>query len=97
MPLPSSFDITVFDPFSGFWRPKQIDSLFKHGVWKLEQLPPGALILPCKVVSKVKPEVRDPPGIEKFKYRYCGKGFVQKKDIHYFDSTAPVASSTVIV
>ena len=99
VPLPGDFDIAVFGPFSRFWRPaiqKEIDSLFKHDVWKLEPLPPGALVLPCKFVFRVKPDGRDPPGIDKFKCRYCGKGFVQVKGIHFFDSTAPVASATVI-
>ena len=99
VPLPGDFDIAVFGPFSKFWRPaiqKEIDSLFKHDVWRLEPLPPGALVLPCKFVFKVKPDGRDPPGIDKFKCRYCGKGFIQVKGIHFFDSTAPVASATVI-
>ena len=99
VPLPDNFDIAVFGPFAKFWRPaiqKEIDSLFKHDVWRLEPLPPKALVLPCKFVFKVKPDGCDPPGIDKFKCRYCGKGFIQVKGIHFFDSTAPVASATVI-
>ena len=99
VPLPSDFDDAVFGPFSMYWRPaiqNEIDSLFDHKVWKLERIPPGALVLPCKLVFKVKPDGREPPGIDKFKCRYCGKGFIQIKGIHYFDSTAPCASATVV-
>ena len=96
IPLPKDYDDAVFGRFKHFWRPAiqaEIDSLFKYGVWELQKLPPGALILPCKMVFKVKPNGLDPPGISKFKTRYCGKGFYQQKGIHYLSSTAPVAAS----
>ena len=52
--------------------------------------------MPCKLVFKVKPDGREPPGIAKFKVRYCGKGFHQKKDIHYHNTYAPVAASLTV-
>ena len=96
IPSPESYDEAVHGPFAEYWRPavqNEIDSLFHHEVWKLEPLPPGALQLPCKFVFRVKPDGRDPPGIEKFKCRYCGKGFLQIKGKHFIDSHAPVASA----
>ena len=99
VPLPTSFDDAVYGPYARYWRPaiqNEIDSLFRHDVWRLEPLPPGVLVLPCKLVFKVKPDGRDPPGIDKFKCRYCGKGFVQVKGIHYIDSYAPVAPGVAI-
>ena len=96
VPPPTSYDDAVNGPYGSFWRPAvqgEIDSLFKHGVWRLEPLPPGALVLPCKFVFRVKPDGKDPPGIDKFKSRYCGKGFYQKKGVHYIASHAPVASA----
>ena len=96
VPPPSDFDDAVYGPFRMFWRPviqREIDSLFKYGVWRLEKLPPGALVLPCKMVFKVKPDGRDPPRILKFKCRYCGKGFFQRMGIHYICSFAPVAAA----
>ena len=59
IPLPKSCDDTVCGPYRHFWRPaiqREIDSLFRYGVWRLEKLPPGALVLPCKMVLKVKSE-----------------------------------------
>ena len=73
IPLPTGFDDAVYGPYAQFWRPaiqKEIDSLFKYGVWRLERLPPGALVLPCVMVFKIKPDGNDPPGISKFKCRY---------------------------
>ena len=95
IPLPTSYDDTVYGPYAPYWRPaiqQEIDSLFRYNVWRLEPLPPGALILPCKFVFRVKPDYGDPPGIDKFKCRYCEKGFHQKRGVHFVDSYAPVAS-----
>ena len=95
IPMPNDYDDAVYGPYAKYWRPavqKEIDSLFRYGVWKLEPLPPGALVLPCKFVFKVKPDGNDPPGIDKFKSRYCGKGFYQRKGVHYICSHAPVAA-----
>ena len=95
IPSPKSYDDAVYGQYASYWRPaiqKEIDSLFRYGVWKLEPLPPGALVLPCKFVFKVKPDGNDPPGIDKFKCRYCGKGFFQRKGVHFICSYAPVAS-----
>ena len=75
IPPPSGFDDAAHGPYSAFWRPaiqNEIDSLFHYRVWRLERIPPGALVLPCKMVFKVKPDGNDPPGISKFKCRYCG-------------------------
>ena len=97
VPLPSSYNDAVYGPYHMFWRPAiqlEINSLFKYGVWRLEPLPPNALVLPCKFVFRVKPDGNDPPGISKFKTRYCGKGFHQRKGIHFISSYAPVASAT---
>ena len=96
IPSPISYDDAVHGPYAEYWRPavqKEIDSLFHYKVWRLEPLPPDALVLPCKMVFRVKPDGRDPPGIDKFKCRYCGKGFLQKKGVHYIDAHAPVASA----
>ena len=70
--------------------------MFKYNVWALAPLIPGAMELPCKVVFKIKPNGLDPPGIEKFKVRYCGKGFLQIKGVHYHNSYAPVAASLTV-
>ena len=95
IPLPNDMDDAIHGPYKVYWRPaiqREIDSLFSYRVWRLEKVPPGALVLPCKMVFKVKPDGRDPPGIDKFKCRYCGKGFLQKKGKHYICAHAPVAA-----
>ena len=69
---------------------------FRYGVWELQCLPKGAIQLPCKVVFKVKPDGRDPPDINKFKVRYCDKGFLQIKGLHYHNTYAPVTASLTV-
>ena len=54
---------------------------------------PGALVLPCKIVCKVKPDGNEPPGIAKFKCRYCGKGYLQQKGRDYICAHAPVSAA----
>ena len=96
VPPPDDYDDAVDGPYHLYWRPaiqREIDSLFHYKVWRLEPLPPGALVLPCKMVFKVKPDGRDPPGISKFKCRYCGKGYLQSRGVHYICSWAPVAAA----
>ena len=88
----------MYGPYKAYWRPAyqlEIDSLFKYGVWQLEPFIPGSLVLPCKMVFRVKPDGRDPPGISKFKCRWCAKGFFQKKGVHYSCTYTPVCSALV--
>ena len=47
------------------------------------------------MVFKVKPDGKDPPDISKFKCRYCGKGYFQKRDVHFINSYTSVESSLV--
>ena len=99
VPSPTSFDDAVFGAYGDHWRPayqKEIDSLFRYGVWELQLLPRGAMELPCKLVFKVKPNGCNPPGISKFKVRYCAKGFYQIKGKHYHHTFAPVAASLTV-
>ena len=96
IPSPTDYDDAIHGPFKLFWRPawqKEIDSLLRYKVWKVAKLPKGALVLPCKAVFKVKPNGQEPPGIDKFKARYCGKGYLQKKGIHFINVFAPVAAA----
>ena len=94
-PKPTDYDDAVYGKYRAFWRPpiqREIDSLFRYRVWTLEPLQPGALVLPCKMVLKVKPNGMDPPGIDKLKARYCGKGYLQKKGVHFKCAHANVAA-----
>ena len=67
-------------------------STTKSGGWNA-RIPRGALVLPCKIVCKVKPDGCEPPGIDKFKMRYCGKGYMQRRGVHYICVHAPIASA----
>ena len=96
VPTPLNYDDAINGPWQHFWRPalqSEIDSLMLQEVWTVERIPPGALVLPCKMVCKVKPNGHEPPGIEKFKMRYCGKGYLQRRGAHYICAHAPVASA----
>ena len=49
VPPPDDYDDAVDGPYHMYWRPaiqREIDSLFHYKVWRLEPLPPGALVLP---------------------------------------------------
>ena len=45
------------------------------------------------MVFVVKPDGEDPPGIAKFKARYCGKGFYQKLGVYYISAYVPSAAA----
>jgi hypothetical protein len=60
----------------------------KHNVWELTELPPGRRAINGRWIFKVK---RDAHGdIEKYKARFCAKGFTQRQGIDYDGTFAPV-------
>ena len=68
---------------------EEIDSLKRHGTWKLVDLPPGRKAVKCKWVYKVKHKADG--SIERYKARLVAKGFTQVKGIDFDETFAPVA------
>lgn len=68
---------------------EEIDSLKRHGTWKLVDLPPGRKAVKCKWVYKVKHNADG--SIERYKARLVAKGFTQVKGIDFDETFAPVA------
>lgn len=53
---------------------EEMESLQRHNIWELEELPPGLIPVDCKWVFKKK-IIESAGGIEKFKARLVAKGF----------------------
>ena len=62
--------------------------------WKLVDLPPGAKIIGCKRIFKIKLKQDGP--IEKYKGCLVAKDFKQRKNVDYFDTFAPMTRITSI-
>ena len=66
----------------------ELNSLSKHGVFELCELPPGHKLVAGEWVLKIK---RGAQGeIERFKARYVAKGFTQVHGVDFIETWAPV-------
>ena len=76
---------------------KEISALEKHGTWTVirrDSMPDGCKALPGTWALKIK---KNPDGSNsKFKARYCARGDKQVQNVDYFESYAPVASSSTV-
>ena len=68
----------------------EIQSLNNNGTWQRVRKPPGANVIKCRWVFKVK--YNSDGVLDKFKARLVAKGFKQKFMVDYFETYAPVAS-----
>ena len=94
---PSSYKEAMSGGQAEAWKDaiaKELESLEKHGVWSLEDLPPGRRAIGCKWVFKTK---RDQHGdLVKHKARLVAQGFSQQEGVDYKETFAPVAKATTI-
>ena len=71
-----------------------MESLISNRTWKLVDLPLGCKTIGCRWVlrKKLKPD----GSIDKFKARLVAKGFIQKTDLHFFDTFFSVTRITSV-
>ncbi|GLI66230.1 hypothetical protein VaNZ11_009969 [Volvox africanus] len=92
VPEPASYQEATDGPYAEEWRSamdEEISAQLTNGTWELAKPPPGARILPCRWVYKVK---RAEDGeIERYKARLVAKGYEQRAGIDYGELFAPTS------
>ncbi|GIL57256.1 hypothetical protein Vafri_12510 [Volvox africanus] len=67
----------------------EIEAQLANGTWELAKPPPGAKLLPCRWVYKVKHNADG--SVERFKARLVAKGYEQRAGIDYGELFAPTS------
>jgi transposase InsO family protein len=89
---PQTYRQAMASPDAVKWKAaldKEIRSCNEQEVWRLvprDQLPPGANVLPCKEVFKIK--VNEHGDVTEHKARVTPKGYRQKRGVDFFDTFA---------
>lgn len=73
---------------------EEIKSLLEKDTWSILPLPPGAKTIPCRWVFALK--LAPDGSIIRYKARLVAQGFRQVHNVDYFDTYAPVSSSSTI-
>ncbi|GIL68887.1 hypothetical protein Vafri_22154 [Volvox africanus] len=92
VPEPATYQEATNGPNAEEWRramDEEITVQLTNGTWELAKPPPGARILPCRWVYKIKRA--EDGGIERFKARLVAKGYEQRAGIDYGEVFAPTS------
>jgi hypothetical protein len=92
---PTTFKEAMAGPNAAEWwaaMKSEMGGCEQQVVWQevpRDSLPPGANVLPCKIVFKIK--ANEDGSIDKFKVRFTPKGFRQKEGVDFFETFARTA------
>ncbi|GIL49048.1 hypothetical protein Vafri_5519 [Volvox africanus] len=92
VPEPATYQEATNGPNAEEWRramDEEITAQLTNGTWELAKPPPGARILPCRWVYKIKRA--EDGGIERFNARLVAKGYEQRAGIDYGEVFAPTS------
>ena len=73
---------------------EELEALKKANTWNPSPVPPGARVLPSNFVSKIKRESAG--SIERYKASLVGLGNLQRPNIDFFESYAPVIDFSAV-
>ena len=73
---------------------EEMHALVENETWDLLDAPKGVKPIGCRWVYKVK--YNTDSSVNRYKARLVAKGYVQKHDINYDETFAPVAKMTII-
>ena len=95
--LPRSYEEALKSSQSEEWlnaMRSEVDSLTKHGCWKLVKLPDGASVVKGRWVFAIK---RDAEGaLVRYKARWVARGFTQQRGVDYDDTYASVTKPSTV-
>ena len=69
-------------------------SIMSNSIWILSDHPLACMFIGCSWIFRMK--IKSDGTLDEYKDHLVAKGFIQLKDIDYFDSFAPVARMTSI-
>jgi Reverse transcriptase (RNA-dependent DNA polymerase) len=73
---------------------QELDALAQNNTWDLVSPPPGAHVVGCKWIFKIKHNADGT--IHLYKARLIAKGYTQEHGLDYFDTYSPIIKLTTI-
>ena len=94
---PNHYQDALSSPDAAMWKEAiedEYQSLIENETWELAQLPKGRLVIDTRWTFKKKIGIDGEK--DRYKARYCAKGFTQLKGIDYQETFSPVVKHTTL-